>query len=311
MSRAKVLCAPASLMTSGAQLAPVRHTHSGGLIPVQNHLRHVGADDNVTAMVLNQRRDRIRDSRCASDGITGAAEIVRRDDRMHAEAALRGRESVIAPLPGEHANQFAIVRDARENVRSGAACPAEKSPAHQAASQPRRGTRNRFLREVRAGGLRGSEHGRDVAVDRRGIARKVLLHVVAEVVEARDEIVATIGEHHAVIHIRHARPGELPIGHVIKHAPHLRGRVVHLADIVHADVPLIAGAVKRVRVPSRRVVAFENENFLAGFRGKKRGSGEAADAGADDDRVPSIFESVLLVGMEIHFDAVSIRLALD
>ena len=100
-----------------------------------------------------------------------------------------------------------------------------------------------------------------------------------------DEIVGAPVDEHAVVDVGHWVPVESPAGNVVEHLTHHRFGFVNLADVVHADVPFVTGAMKHVREAARRVVALQHQDPLAGVFGEQRGGGEAPDAGTDHDGV--------------------------
>ena len=97
--------------------------------------------------------------------------------------------------------------------------------------------------------------------------------------------------------------------------------VLHFADVVHAHIPLVAGAMKGVGKAARLVVALEYQHPLAAVLTEQNRGRQSADAGADYDRVPLFVELCLLVWSALgchralacrrpHVDSDNINLAL-
>ena len=72
---------------------------------------------------------------------------------------------------------------------------------------------------------------------------------------------------------------------------------MHLADVVHADVPFVAGAAEDVGEAADRVVAFEDQHATPAVASEQRRGGEAADARADDDGIVRLTYGVALIGL--------------
>ena len=74
-----------------------------------------------------------------------------------------------------------------------------------------------------------------------------------------------------------------------------RSGILHLADVVHAHIPLVAGAMEGMGESPRHVVPLQNQHALATVLREQRRGGQSADAGADNDRVPLVGDRILLV----------------
>jgi len=131
--------------------------------------------------------------------------------------------------------------------------------------------------------------------DGGGFAGEDLLQVFAEALEAGGEVEDLAVDEEAIVDAGHGLPLDLAGGDVVEGAAD-GGVVLHLADVVEADVPVEAGATEGVGVAAGLVVALEDEDAFAGVEGEEDGGGEASDAGADDDGVPLVGEGGLLVG---------------
>ena len=146
---------------------------------------------------------------------------------------------------------------------------------------------------AQGGSVRSSENVRmprdtsleqfEVAVDCRRLARKMSDQVLAERLLAGHRIIDTVTDEEPVVVRVHRRPLELVLAEEIHHAAH-GGLRAHVAEVVHADVPLVAIALVAVRRTTRGVVLLENGDFPAEF-GEQRGGGESTDSRADDQCV--------------------------
>jgi hypothetical protein len=83
---------------------------------------------------------------------------------------------------------------------------------------------------------------------------------------------------------------------VVEGAADAGARVLHLTDVMEADVPLVSRAAEGVSVTAGLVVALENEHAFAAVLSKQDRGGQASYARADDDGVPVVGECGLLVG---------------
>jgi hypothetical protein len=73
---------------------------------------------------------------------------------------------------------------------------------------------------------------------------------------------------------------------------------MHFADVMHSDVPFVAGAMEYVREASGGVVAFEHQHSPGGVLGQEGGGRKPADTGADDDGVKAVGGGrMLMVGI--------------
>jgi hypothetical protein len=71
-----------------------------------------------------------------------------RDNGVNTKAALSRRQAVIAPLSGQHRDEFAIAGKAGERFRGGPPGVAKKSAAQQRPHYAGHSRGNGFLREV-------------------------------------------------------------------------------------------------------------------------------------------------------------------
>ena len=70
----------------------------------------------------------------AANRIKRAFEVMFRYDGVYAEAALRGRQPIVAPLAGQHRGQFPISGDACQHLCRSSACITQKAAPQQQAS---------------------------------------------------------------------------------------------------------------------------------------------------------------------------------
>src|SRR5208282_4015612 len=80
----------------------VGHLHAYRTAVLDDDLGHLGVDKYFAAGRLDQRCDGLSDPARSADRIVRAVEVMVGDQRVDGEAALRGRESEITPLSGEH-----------------------------------------------------------------------------------------------------------------------------------------------------------------------------------------------------------------
>ena len=93
----------------GSKLAAVLHAYShGALSAVKQDFTNLGAEYYLPAGRFDDRRDAGGEAGCSAHRKTDAFEIVRSDNGMHGEAALRRWQAVIAPLRRE--NPFRVER---------------------------------------------------------------------------------------------------------------------------------------------------------------------------------------------------------
>ena len=110
------------------------------------------------------------------------------------------------------------------------------------------------------------------------------------------EVEAGVAQEHAVVDRAHVGPREPHVGDLVEQRAQQATRL-HVADVVHADVPFVAGAAEDVGEAADRVVAFEDQHAAPAMASEQRRGGEAADARADDDRIVRLAYRVALIGL--------------
>jgi hypothetical protein len=141
----------------------------------------------------------------------------------------------------------------------------------------------RSIQRERAHAARDLAQQFEVTIDRSGFARKMREQVVAELCRAGNCIVGPVADEEAIVVCVHGRPRNLALREEI-HEPARHRGTTHVADVVHADVPLVTVALVAVRGAAGRVMLLEHPDAPADF-GQQRGRGQPTDAGADDQRV--------------------------
>ena len=289
----------------GAKFASVRHLNADSASILHDDLLNIRADDHFPSGAFYGWKDGFGDARRAANRIAGAVEIVRGEDGVHAEAALRGREPIVAPLRGENSDQLFVLGEVVKDIERRLRSPSKERRAQETAGQTRSGTRDGFFREVEAAGFLGGLDGGDVAVDGSCFGREIVFQASTQPFASGGEFESTPADNDTIVHVGHGRPFQLASSKVIESGTQ-RGRgILQIANVVHADIPGVAGAVEAMRVAAGGVVALEHQNSFVGVFGKQCGSGEAADAGADNNGVPAIVEGMLFIGD--HVDTVHIQ----
>ena len=282
-----------------ADLLAAGQAHADRAIALDDDLRDLGRGDHRAAGGLDAGQHRLGDPRRAADRVGAAAEVVAHQHRVHEPAGLGRRQAVVAVLPGQHRGQAAIAGQGRHHLAHGLARVAHRRPAQDRAGDRAQHRRQRLLEEELLAGVDGLADELQVAIDRVPLVGEALVHRLAEPLAARDERVAIVADDDRVVDVAQRGPAELAVAQVIERAPEQRALAVDVADVVHADVPLVAGAMERVGEAAGGVVPLEHQHALAGVARQHRRGGEAAEAAADDDRVPTagagIGEAVLLV----------------
>ena len=269
-------------MTPAAlDLVAVGHAHAAHATVADEDLLDAGVGEHLAAGGADARDDRVGDAPGAAHGIEAAVQVVLGDQRLDDERRALGRQPHVAPLAGEDGDEVRIVGQLRQHLPRRAL-----EAVRQAAAQPRSGDGSRPGRQ-RAFEREGAHAARhfaqqfEVAVDRPRLVREVAEEVVPERLAAGHGVVDLVADEEAVVVRVHRRPGELALREEVHH-PAQRGPGTHVADVVHADVPLVAGALVAVGGAAGRVVLLEHRDALAEFRQQRR-CREPADARADDD----------------------------
>jgi len=109
------------------------------------------------------------------------------------------------------------------------------------------------------------------------VSFKVLLESRSERFKPTDKIIGSIPDDKPIVDIRHRSPIELCLGDKIEGAPQLRIRILNPSNIVEADIPLVARAVKHMGTTAGDVMAFEHENAFPGVAREEGGARQAAD----------------------------------
>lgn len=136
--RVGVPCARVAQNGTCAQFASVGHAHADGAIAgVHQNAFDFGAHQDLAASAFDHRLDRRRDPRRSAYRIISALQIVLHHHGVYTEAALRGRQPIIAPLAGEHAEQFAVARNLAQNFRGGTRSVLQKLAPHPATRDTR------------------------------------------------------------------------------------------------------------------------------------------------------------------------------
>ena len=109
-------------------------------------------------------------------------------------------------------------------------------------------------------------------------------------VEAVNEALGTnkllmlVTQKDAIEMVVHRRPLELTVGDVIEQSPAHGSTAAHVADVMHADVPLVTVALVGVGVTASSIVLLEDA-YAPAELGKQCGRRQAAHPGPYDDRV--------------------------
>ena len=217
-SEAKVFQAPASLITVPARSSRPSciRTPTARWRAVEQDFADLGAEDNLPAGRFDDGRDAGGNAGCSAHGKTGAFEIVRGDDGVHAETALRRWQAVIAPLRRQHAGQFAVGGNLREDVGRGAPRPTQEGRPHQRPGQARDGTRQGLFRKVHRGFAGTGQHRPQVAVNGGGFTGKIGLQAVAKSFQSGHKFVLTLADADAVVNLGHGTPLQASAGEMVE-----------------------------------------------------------------------------------------------
>ena len=280
----KVLIAPAPEMTHLAvDHVTVRHAHAAHLAVAQQHFIDARVREHFAACGTDAGQDRFADAPRAAHGVEAAVHVMPRDQRLHHERRSLRRQPQVAPLAGQHRDQFRVGGQLRENFPGRALESAGQATPEDRPCQRGSPRRQRSIQRERAHAARDLAQQFEVAIDCSGLARKVREQVVAKFGAARDRIVGPVTDEEAIVVRVHGRPRDLALRQEI-HEPARHRGATHVADVMHADVPLVTVALVAVRGAAGRVVLLEHRDAPAEF-GQQRSRRQAADAGADDQRV--------------------------
>ena len=206
------------------------------------------------------------------------------DGGVHDEGSVRRRQAVVAPLAGEHGDQLLVLREAFEHGAGAHEAFLRHPEAPQRLVDAGDARRHGLAGEIGLHAVADLQHQPEVGVDGLGFVGEMLLQFGGEVLLAGDEVVVLVAEDDAVVAGVHRRPFELAVADHVEDAAQWRVRLVHLADVVHAHVPLIALTLVGVREAAGGVVLLQHADLAAQAR-QQRGAAQAADAGADDEDV--------------------------
>ena len=277
--------APASLTTASARnRSPLAMTHARRASVLDQDFLHPGIGEHLAAGCAYHRDDAVGDAPGAAHGIVAAVEIVLRHHRVHHERSVARHHAVVAPLAGEHADEFLVAREPFEHR------------AHRL--EAGLGDHQRAQGVIGLGGesrhrlagkefLRRARHAIDqfeIGVYRLRLVRKLALERRGEIVPTGDEIDDARADDDAVVHRVHRRPFQLPVGDHVEDAAQRVARLVHFADVMHAHVPFETLALIGVGETARGVVLLEHAH-PAPQPGLQRSGAQAADARSDHDAI--------------------------
>ena len=250
---------------------------------MQQHFLDARVGEDLAARGADAREDGFRDAPRAAYGIEAAMQVVFRDQRLHHPRGSLRWQAEVAPLAGEHGDEFRVRGDFGEHLPGRAAEAAGQAAAEIGARDCGGPGRQRAAEREGPHAARHFAQQFEVAVDRGGFAREVAHDVVAERLASRDRVVGPVADEEPVVMSVHRRPVEVALRQEVHHAARGRPRA-HVADVVDADVPFVAVAVVAVRGAAGRVVLLEHRHAPADLR-EQRGRREPADPRADDERV--------------------------
>ena len=117
---------------------------------LNQHLLDARVGEHLAARRADARQDRVGDAPRAADRVEAAVQVVLRDQRLdHERRALR-RQPQVAPLAGQHRDQFRVVGQLRQHL-PGRAVEARRQPAaEQRAGDGGRPGRQRAVERERA-----------------------------------------------------------------------------------------------------------------------------------------------------------------
>ena len=264
--------------------AVLLQAHAHGAAVLDQDLVHAGVGEHLAAGGLDHRDDGLGHAHRAAHRVVAAGDVVLGDHGVHEEGRLARRQAVVAPLGGECADQLLVAGQPFEHFAGALEAVVRQPPAAQFGVEQTEGARH---------GLTGEElrHPRadlaeqlDITVDGGRFSGEVALHLGLELLAAGDVVDHLFAEDDAVVMIVHRRPVQVAVADHIEHPADHRPGFVHLADVVHAHVPLVAFALVAVGVAAGGVVLLQHADALAQLA-QQGGGGQAADARADDDGV--------------------------
>src|SRR5580704_809793 len=205
----------------GAKFPSVRHPNTDGTFAALQYLSDLSINHNLAAAPFDHRGDRFRNPARATDRVAGTFKVMIGDNRMQSEAALPGWKPIIAPLCGEHPDQFIVASEPSEHFGGRTIRPTEKRRTHQAPQQVRDRTRDRFFREEWLSRPMYGLYRSDVTIDGSRFLRKIFFHASAEAFDTAHEFVVAVTDDKALVNIGHRCPFELAIGNLVERtAPH-------------------------------------------------------------------------------------------
>ena len=128
---------------SRTQFLPVGHPDTDRAVALEKNALDFRIDDNRTPSAFDGWKKAFGDPSRSADRIRSPIEVVGRDDRVNAEAALLRRQPIVAPLRREHGPQLRarpeVVqhtgrRPARERQERRAECSAQAGVTESAAA---------------------------------------------------------------------------------------------------------------------------------------------------------------------------------
>ena len=203
---------------------------------------------------------------------------------MHEKARLSRRQAVVAPLSGQHRDQFLIRSQRFQHLPCGLEANARHQQFAGAGVQTTDGSRHclagKELRRLTA----DLSDQLDIALDGLRLAREMSDKFSREFAPPGAKVIHALADHHAVVNRIHRRPVKLAVGDDVKDPAQHSLRLVHFANVVDANIPLVALARIAVRVATRRVMLLQHTNPFA-EPGQQRRRAQAPDARADHDHV--------------------------
>ncbi len=133
-----------------------------------------------------------------------------------------------------------------------------------------------------------------VSIERARFIGKAIFQRREEALASSHELVLAVSEMDAIVRVGQGSPREPAIGEVLERRTE-RAAAADLADVVHADVPLVTRPGEGLREPTRRVMPLEHEHALVRALREDRSGRQATDARSDHDRVEVSFERLLFV----------------
>lgn len=184
---------------------------------------------------------------------------------------LRPGKPVIPPLSGENTCQLAAAAKSREHVRRGAPGVAQERGAHERPGDSLNRPGHGLGGPKESARSRATLNSVKVAVDCRPFRREVFLEPVAKTFRAARKLVFAAAQDDTIVDVRHGLPLKAPIRQVIEGGAYRRIRIVHLADVMNPDVPLVARPAEHVSETARRVMTLKHQNAMTGVAGEEGG----------------------------------------